>query len=271
MNRNQVILLVVAIAAVIGLYSLPRVVVDNDNEQAAEFVDETIPGGVVDHSSEIPEEIQPRIDYWKSQLFVNGSMQPQTESLDSLMSVFTEINQYDSAAHYAGMYAEEFDNIIHWQKAGDAFFEAFTFALDEQKISYLGTKAREAYEKVLEAQPSNLDAKHNIAMTFVAGPAPMQGIMMLREIIDQDPKNMRALMSMGRMSIQTGQFENGIERFQSLVEYYPNHVEGNFFLGVCYYEAGQLVKAKAQFEKVKTLDANQQVLTAADEYLERIN
>ncbi|MBO6762786.1 MAG: tetratricopeptide repeat protein [Roseivirga sp.] len=73
------------------------------------------------------------------------------------------------------------------------------------------------------------------------------------------------------MSIQTGQFENGIERFQSLVEYYPNHIEGNFFLGVCYFEAGQMVKAKSQFEKVKTLDANEQVLTAADEYLERIN
>ncbi|KYG77691.1 MULTISPECIES: tetratricopeptide repeat protein [Roseivirga] len=271
MNRNQVILLVVAIAAVIGLFSLPRVVVDNDNEQAAEFVDESVPGGVVDHSSEVPEEIQPKIDYWKSQLFVNGNMQPENESLDSLMRVFMEINQYDSAAYYAGQFAERFNKIEHWQKAGDVYFEAFTFALDEQKISLLGSKAREAYEKVLEAQPSNLDAKHNIAMTYVAGPAPMQGIMMLRDIIKEDPKNMKALMSMGRMSIQTGQFENGIERFQSLVEYYPNHIEGNFFLGVCYFEAGQMVKAKSQFEKVKTLDANEQVLTAADEYLERIN
>ncbi|NVJ46939.1 MAG: tetratricopeptide repeat protein [Cytophagia bacterium] len=271
MNRNQVILIVVAIAAVIGIYSLPRVVVDNDNATPAEFLDETAPGGVVDHSSEVPEEIQPKIDHWKGQLFVNGNMQPSEVALDSLMRVFMEINQYDSAAFYAGQFAERFNKIEHWQKAGDVYFEAFTFALDEQKVTLLGNKAREAYEKVLEQQPDNLDAKHNMAMTYIAGPAPMQGIMMLREIIEIDPRNEKALMSMGRMSIQTGQFENGIERFQALVNYYPSHIEGNFFLGVCYYEAGQLVKAKAQFEKVKTLDASEQVLTAADEYLERIN
>ncbi|WP_420388546.1 tetratricopeptide repeat protein [Roseivirga sp.] len=271
MNKNQVILLVVAIAAVVGLYSLPRVVVDNDNEKPAEFLDESAPGGVVDHSSEIPEEIQPKIDYWKSQLIVNQNMQPNNEALDSLMAVFMEINQYDSAAYFAGQFAERFNNIKDWQKAGDAYFEAFTFALDEQKVVLLGRKARGAYEIVLQAEPDNLDVKHNVALTYITGQSPMQGIMMLREIIDEDPKNEKALMSMGRMSIQTGQFENGIERFQSLVEYYPNHIEGNFFLGVCYFEAGQMVKAKAQFEKILTLDAGEQVLTAANEYLERIN
>merc|ERR1712146_543571 len=107
---------------------------------------------------------------------------------------------------------------------------AFTYAINEQKTSLLGNKAREAYQIVLEAQPDNLDVKHNVALTYVAGPSPMQGIMMLREIIEEDPSNEKALMSMGRMSINTGQFENGIERFQSLVQYYPNHIEGNFFL-----------------------------------------
>lgn len=271
MNRNQVILIVVGLIAILGLYSLPTVVVDNDNEQPTEFLNESVPGGVVDHSSEVPEEIQPKIDFWKGQLFVNGNMQPTNEALDSLMRVFMEINQFDSAAFYAGQFAERFDNIESWQKAGDAYFEAFTFALDQQKVSLLGSKAREAYEKVLEAKPDNLDAKHNIAMTYIAGPSPMQGIMMLREIIETDPQNEKALMSMGRMSIQTGQFENGIERFQSLVNYYPNHIEGNFFLGVCFFEAGQMVKAKAQFDKILTLDAPEQVLTAANEYLERIN
>ena len=144
------------------------------------------------------------------------------------------------------------------------------YAINEQKTSLLGNKAREAYQIVLEAQPDNLDVKHNVALTYVAGPSPMQGIMMLREIIEEDPSNEKALMSMGRMSINTGQFENGIERFQSLVQYYPNHIEGNFFLGVCYFEAGQMVKARTQFEKIKTLDASEQILTAANEYLQRI-
>lgn len=271
MNKGQIILVVVAVMAVAGLYSLPKVVVDNDSDQGAQtFIDESTTDGVVDHSSEIPAEAVPQVNKWRNKLFVNNEITDNNEALDSLMSVFQRINKYDSAAYYAELYASKFNTVDHWQKAGDAYFEAFTFALDEQKIRLLGNKAREAYEIVLKSQPDNYNAQHNVAMTYVSSSSPMQGIMMLRDIIEKDPDNMQALMSMGRMSIQTGQFENGVDRFESLVSYYPENVEGNFFLGVCYYETGQLVKAQTQFEKVKKLDAAPQIVTAADEYLERI-
>lgn len=271
MNKLQVLLTVIAVLLVVGLYSLPKVVIDTNQSEEAAFIDESVPGGIVDHSSEIPEEVAPRIVFWKDKLFQGGQIQLNPESLDSLMAVFMEINKYDSAAYYAALYAENFDQIDHWQKAGDAYFEAFTFALDEQKINMLGQKTRQIYEKILSQQPDNLEAKHNIAMTLVASSNPMQGIMMLREILDIDPKNQQTLMSMGIMSINTNQYENAVGRFEALVKYYPQHVEGNFFLGVSYYETGQLVKARAQFNKVKELGANEQTITAADEYLERIS
>lgn len=271
MNRFQVLLVVIALLLVAGMYSLPKVVVDNENTEETAFIDESAPGGVTDHSSEIPTEIQPRIDFWKQRLLADGQIQENPESLDSLMAVFMEINKYDSAAFYAELYAEEFDKLNHWRKAGDAYYEASLFALEKQKIDLLGLKARQAYEKVLDEQPDDLDVKHNVALTLVNSSNPMQGIMMLREILDTKPDHQLSLMSMGRMSIQTGQYENGVQRFEAFVGYYPEHIEGNFFLGVCYYETGQLVKAKAQFEKVKELGANEQIITAADEYLERIS
>jgi len=272
MNKGQIILVVVAVLAVVGLYSLPKVVVDNDSDQGAEaFMSPDPEQGSANHSSsEIPTEMIPQVNKWRSALVVNNEITDYEEALDSLMSVFIRINKYDSAAHYAELFASKFNTVEHWQKAGDAYFEAFTFALDEQKVRLLGEKTRETYEKVLEAQPDNFDVQHNVAMTYLSTAGPMQGIMMLRGIIEKDPSNMKALMSMGRMSIQTGQFENGVDRFESLVSYYPDNAEGNFFLGVCYYETGQLVKARSQFEKVKELDAAPQIVTAADEYLERI-
>lgn len=271
MKKVQVLLLVIAVLLVAGIYSLPKVVVDNETAEEASFIDETVPGGIVDHSTEIPEEVQPRITFWKDRLITNGRIQPNIESLDSLMAVFMEINKYDSAAYYAALYAEELNQIPLWQKAGDAYFEAFTFALDKPKIDFLGGKAREIYQKILEEQPDNYDVQHNIAMIVLESSNPMQGIMMLRDILEKDPDNQQTLMSMGRMSIRTNQFENGAARFETYVRYYPQDVEGNFFLGVCYYEIGQLVKAKAQFNKVKALGADEQFITAADEYLERIS
>lgn len=271
MKKGQIILIVIATLAVIGLYRLPKIVVDNDSDQNPQsFLDEETPGGVVGHSAEIPVEVKPQLKTWREALFLNNEITDNSRALDSLMSVFQRINKYDSAAYYAELFASKFNTIENWQKAGDAYFEAFTFALDEQKVRLLGNKAREAYEIVLKSQPDNYDVQHNVAMTYVSSSSPMQGIMMLREIIENDPDNMQALMSMGRMSIQTGQFENGVKRFESLLSYYPENVEGNFFLGLCYYETGQLVKAQTQFEKVKTLDAAPQIVTAAEEYLERI-
>ena len=271
MNKGQIILIVIAVLAVVGLYSLPKVVVDNGSDQSSQaFMPEDSSEGIVDHSSEIPSEVIPQVNKWRNTLFVDEEITDNEEALDSLMSVFQRINKYDSAAYYAEQFASKFNTVEHWQKAGDAYFEAFTFALDEQKVRLLGNKAKEAYEIVLQAEPDNFDVQHNVAMIYVSSSSPMQGIMMLRDIIEKDPDNMQALMSMGRMSIQTGQFDNGVDRFESLVAYYPNNVEGNFFLGVCYYETGQLVKAQSQFEKVKELDAAPQIVTAADEYLERI-
>ena len=271
MNKSQIIIVVLGILLVVAMFSLPKIVVDNDIAEEKSFIDESNSGGIVDHSSIIPEDVLPRVKFWKKQLIIGDAFQKNLQALDSLMYVFIQINKYDSAAFYAEKYAQSFSTVSHWQKAGDAYFEAFTFALDRAKVNMLGQKARSAYELVLEQQPNNFDVKHNVAMILVSSSNPMQGIMMLREIIQSDPSNEKVLVSMGRMSINTGQFENAVMRFETLISYYPEHMEGNFFLGVCYYETGQSVKAKAQFEKVKTLGASEQILTAVNEYLEKIS
>jgi len=272
MKKNQIILLVVGVAAIIALYTLPRIVVDNEENEALQFVDETQPGGeVIDHSSEIPEEIQPKVDFWKAKFVSNSEITKNETALDSLIAIFQGINQYDSAAFYAESYAAKFKTLTLWQKAGDIYFEAFTFALEPSKVERLGVKAREMYGKVLEQTPNNLDVKNNVAMTYIATANPMQGILMLREVLEADGKNEKALLNMGRLSMQSSQFDKAVERFETLVNYYPNSLDGNYLLGVCYYETGQSQKAKNQFEKVKKMDSDPAVQTAANEYLQRIN
>ena len=70
----------------------------------------------------------------EKQLIIGDAFQKNLQALDSLMDVFIQINKYDSAAFYAEKYAQSFSTVSHWQKAGDAYFEAFTFALIEQKL-----------------------------------------------------------------------------------------------------------------------------------------
>jgi outer membrane protein len=95
----------------------------------------------------------------------------------------------------------------------------------------------------------------------------MQGIMMLREILAEDPKNETALFNMGMLSVQSGQYDKAIERLEELVAVNPNHVQGQLLLGVSYMNKGDKTKAKAQFEKVKKLDNDPAVQSTADSYL----
>ena len=67
-------------------------------------------------------------------------------------------------------------------RAGDQYFEAYGFAVDEKKAAYLGEKTREFYQKSLANNPNLLAAKANMAMTYVSTQTPMQGIMLLREV-----------------------------------------------------------------------------------------
>lgn len=271
MKRSQVILISFAILSIVGLYSLPRVVVDNDSNLPAEFLDENREGNVIDHSTEIPTEAVPRIQMWKSELLTNNGMNNNVKALDSLILVFQQINKYDSAAYYAGTFADSYAEVANLRKAGDAYYEAFTFAVDQAKGQRLAARARAYYNKILDQGVNDLEARNNIAMTLMSSSNPMQGVMMIRQILEEDPKNEKALLNMGLLSIQSRQFDRAIERFKSLVTHYPEHLEGNYFLAVSYFETGDLANAKTQFEKVKKLDIDPMVTANVDDYLQRIN
>ena len=271
MKRQQIIILIVAVLSIAGLYSLPRVVVDNDENEGGAIVDNTNPDASgVEHSAEIPEEVLPAVNKWKSELIAGTMITDNEAALDSLMLVFQSVNKYDSAAYYAEQFAGTYPEVDHWRKAGDAYYEAFKFAVDEAKTMQLVSKARSFYDKILATGTNDLEARNNIAMMLVSTSAPMQGVMMLREILAEAPQNERALFNMGILSIRSQQFDRALERFETLTGYYPEHLEGHYYLGVSYFETGQLDKAKAQFEKVKQMDSDAMVQTAADEYLERI-
>ncbi len=65
----------------------------------------------------------------------------------------------------------------------------------------------------------SLDQKIERAINLVtSSPSPMEGIMLLRQVLEEDPKNIKALSALGLFSIRSNQLENAITRFQQIVE-----------------------------------------------------
>lgn len=112
---------------------------------------------------------------------------------------------------------------------------------------------RQTTEGNVEKEPlSDLDLKVDSAVSLVSGSNPMAGIMLLREVLNEDPKHVPALYQLGVFSMQSRQFDKAVERFLQVLSIDPEKHEAHFFLGQAYAALGNKEEAVKRFEKYKT-------------------
>src|SRR4051812_4734539 len=245
MLKTRIILIVSSAIVIWLLFLLPKVVVDNKekdiaNQPAASQeqpeksdIHVKAPQKLLDHISKLRQKYQGTGRNEKNAIFA-----------DSLISLYAEAGKFDSAAWFAEEASKFFNTVESWTKAGDNYYQAYTFALDQAKQNALASKAQEFYGKVLKAEPKNQNVKTKMAMTYMTSSSPMQGIKMLREVLADDPKNELALFNLGMLSVQSGQYDKAIDRLKELVEVNPAHTQGQLLLGIAMMSKGDKVGAK---------------------------
>lgn len=107
-------------------------------------------------------------------------------------------------------------------------------------------------EEAAAVTPSK--AKTMEAVALVNGQDPMRGIMMLREIAQQEPDNAEAQWHLGLFSVQSGQMDKALERFKKVrdldAEGFPDVW---FYLGRTYATLDSADQAIACLRKYRTL------------------
>jgi outer membrane protein len=268
MLKTRIILLIVCAVVVLLLFQLPKSVVDNDTAIDGNSSVGTKPEmSASQPHAMVPFALQEKIGQFRTFHKETPEKEKKAIFADSLASWYLKSGVFDSAAWFAEDAAAFFNTIESWQKAGNAYYQAFTFAVDARKQKTLASKAQEFYNKVLAEKPENLMVKNNLAMTYLSSANPMQGVLMLREVLAKDPKNETALFNLGMLSVQSAQYENAIERLNTLIGINANHIQGQLLLGVAYMQTGKKAKAKWQFEKVKNMDKDPSVQATVDSYL----
>lgn len=254
---------------IIVLFNLPKVVVDNDGEMAAQ--DQPMPQS--DNRTEQTDEVhqielsdtdQQKIQYFKQQL---KNQNNSAIFADSLAKAYLFYQEIDSVAKYADMMVVADPSTSVIEKAGNYYYDAFGFAVDEASAALFGNKVRELLGEVLKRDSGNLKAKSKIAMTYVSSANPMQGILMLREVLEQDPQNEDALFNMGILSLQSAQYDKAVERFDALLKVNPEHFQAMFYLGVSYKELNNKQEAVKWLSKAKETGNDPAVSAAVDSYL----
>ncbi|WP_187264465.1 tetratricopeptide repeat protein [Pontibacter beigongshangensis] len=279
MSRSQILVIVAALAIVAVLFFLPKVVVNEEDKESFTKTESSLPEGHSEddghdhgpgaadvHMTASPEQLL-ELATVRARFNKAGDDQTRSRVAAELAEAYTTVHKYDSAGYYYELAANARPGEKSFKRAGDSYFEAFTYAPSQGRASELGAKARAMYEQVLKNNPSELDSKTNIAMTYIATDNPMQGISLLREVITADPNNQKAVFNLGLLSMQSNQYDKAEERFRKLVSINPEHVEGTFYLAVSLAKTGQNEEAITYFNKVKTLSNDPALATSVDEHL----
>jgi outer membrane protein len=266
MLKTRIILLVACSIVIWLIFLLPKAVVENESQLKS--ADSAKQGSIpAKGHSDIPAALTSSIKTLRAQYLTGSSNQKNAIFADSLRSLYTQAGQFDSAAWFGEQAATFFNTTESYLKAGNSYYEAYTFALQPEKQKAMAEKTQLWLGKSIEANPKNLEARTKMAMTYLSSSSPMKGIQMMREVLAEDPKNEFALFNMGMLSIQSGQFDRAIERLNELIAVNPNHIQGQLLLGVAYMNKGNKDKARQQFEKVKKLDNDPAVQATVDSYL----
>lgn len=93
-----------------------------------------------------------------------------------------------------------------------------------------------------------LNQKIDKAIALVnAGEQPMQGIMLLREVLEEDPENSRAHFQLGIFSIQSKQYDKAVDRFEKVLKQNPEDFDAHYYLGYAYLNLESFEKARESF------------------------
>jgi tetratricopeptide (TPR) repeat protein len=187
--------------------------------------------------------------------------------LDSLAYRWDVIGEPAVAAGYCEQLAEMNGSEKSWNDAADRYFAAARMETDSLMHSWLLNKTIAGYEKVVEINPENPDAKINLAICYTETPQPMKGIMLLREVVEKHPENTKAQMNLGFLSIRSNQFDKAIERFKKVLELNPGQSEAWYFLGYSYMNKGENSPAIEAFGKYLEAGRDSQLINEANVYI----
>lgn len=120
-----------------------------------------------------------------------------------------------------------------------------------------------------DAAPTSKDPQVNAILAELNnGAPPMETILKLRKLADDQPENVEAQYHLGIFSWQTRQYDKSMERFKKVIALDPKgYPDAYAFLAQAYGTLDSTDKAIAAIETYKTLVTDTALLNGADRFL----
>lgn len=141
--------------------------------------------------------------------------------------------------------------------AGQFFLDLMHEAGTAPMQAWEAQGAVQSLNEAMELNPDNDTTKLALASAYIEGTvAPMTGVGILREMVAKDPNHVPANLMLGRLSIQSGQFDKAVPRLEKVLELEPQNREALYFLADAYKGSGNKAQAVATLRKLEGIVNN---------------
>lgn len=281
MRKQQLIVIVVAIASLVCLYTFGSTIPDKkeasagmktgagpasaatgNNVQAADFSD------ILSKAKQkLPAETAVYITGIENSV-IRGDVQKQhIDTYHKLAAIWDSLHYMPIAAHYAGEAAKLENSKNSLTFAAGLFLDDLQHTDDAAVHKWEANQANELLQKAIALDPDNDSLKVALANTYVEGGDIMQGVQQLLAITRKDPDNEAANVMLGRLSVVSGQLNKAIARLTKVVQQHPDNTEALYFLAEAYKSSGNKEKAIELFTRCKQLVNNPEFSKEIDKYI----
>ncbi len=289
MYKKQIVVVVVVFAIMGYLYSLPvkgltklKETQGHTNQAAAEK--RPVANVGVDMVSTgaklvIGAALSNQINDLEGQLKKAPDAAAKLDLQKKLAKQWDDVNQPAPAAFYYQAVARTDNKFEDWLAAGNHFNDAFKLTQDTAAQPSFVLNAIECLKHATKLQPQSLDAKTGLGVAYVNqtslgitdadGGSPMQGIMLLLDVVKQDPNNRNANLSLGMFAMKSGQYEKAVQRFKTIIAQKPE-VEPYFYLAESYKQLGMKKEAIAAYQKCREMMPDPTFDQRIDEYIKEL-
>jgi len=196
-----------------------------------------------------------------------------------LAKEWDDVNQPGPAAFYYQAIAREENTFDDWKAAGSHFNDAFGREQDTVLQPAFVRNAIDCYKNAVKMQPANLDAKTGLGVAYVnqtsigitdpEGGSPMQGIMLLLDVVKQDPNNFNANMNLGKFAVNSHQYEKAVQRFKTVIAQRADP-DSYFYLAESYKQLGMKKEAIEAYQKCRAIVTDAAFDKQIDEYIKEL-
>lgn len=172
-----------------------------------------------------------------------------------LTRFWDSVQRYDISGYYYYEMAQRHSSEANLMSAAQRFLDYGRNLESEKEHKFYIAKAKEGFQKALELNPANLDAKTGYAICVVDEPQnTMTGVMILRDtVLKADSTHLWANYELGLLQIKSNQLPKALATFKKLISLQP--LNGNWYLHLADIEQrmGNKENAILYYEKAKGL------------------